>query len=152
KPELHLHFPLSVFGTCTINFGLVTVSWPHPDSANLLFGWCAITALGNLNLNRGGHLILWDLGLVIRFPPGSTILIPSALIKHSNIPIQAGETHYFFVQYSAAGLFQWVRNGSKTDADWHTSATLAERAQRAEEDKRQWEEGTSMFSKWPKDF
>ncbi|KAJ3886728.1 hypothetical protein GG344DRAFT_69418 [Lentinula edodes] len=40
----------------------------------------------------GGHLVLWDLGLVIRFPPGSTILFPSSLITHSTIPIQEGET------------------------------------------------------------
>ncbi|THU90572.1 hypothetical protein K435DRAFT_613407, partial [Dendrothele bispora CBS 962.96] len=117
KPDLRCHFERSVFGTCTVNFGPRTASRPHRDGANLAFGWCAITALGNFDPNKGGHLILWDLGLVIRFPPGSTILIPSALIKHSNIPIQNGETRYSFVQYSAAGLFRWVYNGFKTDAE-----------------------------------
>ncbi|THU89879.1 hypothetical protein K435DRAFT_821259 [Dendrothele bispora CBS 962.96] len=106
KPDLQCHyFKTSVFGTCTVNFGPRMASRPHRDSANLAFGWCAITALGNFNPNKGGHLILWDLGLALRFSPGSTILIPSTLIKHSNIPIQNRETQYSFVQYSAAGLF-----------------------------------------------
>ncbi|KAJ7624191.1 hypothetical protein B0H17DRAFT_1151319 [Mycena rosella] len=52
------------------------------------WGWCSITALGDFDPNKGGHLILWDLRLAIRFPPGSTILIPSALLHHSNVAIQ----------------------------------------------------------------
>ncbi|THV00197.1 hypothetical protein K435DRAFT_657536, partial [Dendrothele bispora CBS 962.96] len=148
KPELRRHFKTSVFGTCTVNFGPRTVSRRHRDGANLSFGWCAITALGNFNPNKGGHLILWDLGLVIRFPPGSTILIPSALITHSNIPVQKGETRYSFVQYSAAGLFRWVYNGFKTDAEWESTSTPGERAQREQERSRRWEDGVRMFSNW----
>ncbi|THU79338.1 hypothetical protein K435DRAFT_697978, partial [Dendrothele bispora CBS 962.96] len=148
KPDLRRHFQTSVFGTCTVNFGPRTVSRPHRDGANLAFGWCAITALGNFDPNKGGHLILWDLGLVIRFPPGSTILIPSALIKHSNIPVQNGETRYSFVQYSAAGLFRWVYNGFKTDAEWESTSTPGERVQRDEERRRRWEDGVRMFSNW----
>jgi len=57
------------------------------DFGNLPYGWCAITSLGPFDPKRGGHLVLWDLQLVIEFPPGSTILIPSAVLQHSNIPI-----------------------------------------------------------------
>ncbi|THU80180.1 hypothetical protein K435DRAFT_585990, partial [Dendrothele bispora CBS 962.96] len=117
NPALHRPFPKSVWATFTVNFGPATVSRPHRDSANLAFGWCAITAFGRFDPDKGGHLILWDLGLMVRFPPGSTILIPSALITHSNTPIQKGETRYSFVQYSAAGLFHWVYNGFRTDED-----------------------------------
>ncbi|KAJ7620521.1 hypothetical protein DFH06DRAFT_1010638, partial [Mycena polygramma] len=42
--------------------------------------------------NLGGHLILWDLNLVIRFPPGSSIFIPSALLRHSNVSALHGAT------------------------------------------------------------
>ncbi|KAJ7055502.1 hypothetical protein C8F01DRAFT_1211582 [Mycena amicta] len=104
-PGLRLPFAGSVFAACTWNF-VTTVCAPHVDFGNLAWGWCAITALGRFNPNRGGHLILWDLRLVIRFPPGSTIFIPSALLLHSNSPIQAGETRSSFVQYSAGGLFR----------------------------------------------
>ena len=57
------------------------------------FGWCAITALEKFNFKWGGHLILWDLhwDLHIDFPPGSTILIPSASLFHGNTAIQTGE-------------------------------------------------------------
>ncbi|KAL0567979.1 hypothetical protein V5O48_014013 [Marasmius crinis-equi] len=60
---------------------------PHRDSKNLAFGWCAITVLGNYNWTKGGHLVLWDLKMVIEFPPGSTIYIPSALVCHFNTSI-----------------------------------------------------------------
>ncbi|KAF9059071.1 hypothetical protein BDP27DRAFT_1239559, partial [Rhodocollybia butyracea] len=95
----------SVFAGVSLNLSPETVTWPHTDNYNLAFGWCAITALGNFDPDRGGHMILWDLGLVIRFPPGSTILIPSALLTHSNIPIQPGEECYSIIQYSSSGLF-----------------------------------------------
>jgi hypothetical protein len=67
------------------------VTFPHLDFANLAWGWCAITALGDFDPDKGGHLILWDLKLIIRFPPGSTILIPSTLIHHSNTSIHPHE-------------------------------------------------------------
>ncbi|KAE9394362.1 hypothetical protein BT96DRAFT_756475, partial [Gymnopus androsaceus JB14] len=111
NPRLRRLFKNSAWAACTVNFGPFSISYPHIDPANLCFGWCAITALGNFDPDRGGHLILWDLGLFIRFPPGATILIPSALLVHSNIPIAAHEEHFSLVQYSSAGLFHWVENG-----------------------------------------
>jgi hypothetical protein len=76
------NFPreVSVFAAATFNFGPATVTFPHTDTLNLVWGWCAITALGAFDPQRGGHLVLWDLCLVIQFPPGSTILIPSAIL------------------------------------------------------------------------
>ncbi|THU84720.1 hypothetical protein K435DRAFT_822624 [Dendrothele bispora CBS 962.96] len=148
NPRLREHFNNNVFASCTVNFGPFTVCRPHTDRANLSFGWCAITALGDFNPDKGGHLILWDLSLIIRFPPGSTILIPSALITHSNVPIQEGETRYSFVQYSAAGLFRWVYNGFKSDVDFEATATSAQSAKREEDRKSRWKKGVGMFSKW----
>ncbi|KAJ7169311.1 hypothetical protein C8R43DRAFT_876463 [Mycena crocata] len=119
-PHLRRLFPeaLSVFAACTFNFGPSTVTFPHIDAANLAWGWCSITALGNFNPDLGGHLILWDLNLVIRFPPGSTIMIPSALLRHSNIAIQQGEKRYSFTQFTAGGLFRWVNNGHRSDKEF----------------------------------
>ncbi|KAF7342717.1 hypothetical protein MSAN_02029600 [Mycena sanguinolenta] len=51
---------------------LRTVTLPHLDFLNLSWGWCFITALGWYDYRRGGHLILWDLRLIIEFPPGAT--------------------------------------------------------------------------------
>ncbi|KAJ7742390.1 hypothetical protein B0H14DRAFT_3515115 [Mycena olivaceomarginata] len=143
---LRWNFVGSVFAACTFNFGPRAICVPHLDFANLSWGWCAITALGDFDPDLGGHLILWDLRLVIRFPPGSTILLPSAIIRHSNVPIQAHKCRSSFVQYTAAGLFRWVRNGFMTDEDFDLSASKEEQAKWDAEHGRRWEEGMKMFS------
>ncbi|KAF8214943.1 hypothetical protein K438DRAFT_1561991, partial [Mycena galopus ATCC 62051] len=140
------NFPGSVFAACTFNFGPCAICAPHIDSANLAWGWSAITALGDFDPDLGGHLILWDLRLVIRFPPGSTILIPSALIHHSNVPIQAHVYRSSFVQYTVGGLFRWVRNGFQTAEAWTASASAQQKAERTAEDARLWDEGVKMYS------
>ncbi|KAJ6524068.1 hypothetical protein DFH09DRAFT_1329595 [Mycena vulgaris] len=146
KPTMRRNFAKSIFAACTFNFGPRAICAPHLDFANLSWWWCAISALGDFNPDLGGHLILWDLCLVIRFPPGSTILLPSALIRHSNVPIRPHEHRSSFVQYTAGGLFRWVRNGFKTDEDWDWSALRKEREERDSESKKRWERGMKMFS------
>lgn len=101
------------FAAATFNVGGRAWTIPHLDYLNLASWFCAITALGTYDSRKGGHLILWELMMVIEFPPGSTIFIPSALITHSNVPISDGE-RTSVVQYSAAGLFRYVHCGYKT--------------------------------------
>ncbi|KAJ7742761.1 hypothetical protein B0H14DRAFT_3607659 [Mycena olivaceomarginata] len=79
----------------------------------------------------GGHLVLWDCKLVIEFPPGCTILIPSAAIYHFNIPIGRKEHRYSFTQYTAGGLFRWVEHDFKTEEEYFVSLS----AEQAEEEK-----------------
>lgn len=146
RPSLRRCFPGSIFAACTFNFGPRAITAPHIDFANLSWGWCAITALGNFDPDRGGHLILWDLKLVIRFLPGSTILLPSALIRHSNVAIQAHEHRCLFTQYTAGGIFRWIRNGFKTDLVYRATASAEELAARETEDAARWEEGMGMYS------
>lgn len=106
------------------NLGPATVCDPHRDGANLSFGICSITALGHFDSERGGHLVLEELELVVEFPPGSTVLIPSAIITHWNTRINKGEKRYSFTQYSAGALFSYVENGMRSnikameDANW----------------------------------
>ncbi|RDB28247.1 hypothetical protein Hypma_001551 [Hypsizygus marmoreus] len=106
---------------------------PHTDHANLAWGWCAITALGDFDPDTGGHLILWDLGLVIQFPPGATILMPSVLLLHSNVEVKEGQTRYSFTQYSAGGLFRWVYNRFCTDKNLLEKATDQKKAKHERE-------------------
>ncbi|KAJ7220951.1 hypothetical protein C8J57DRAFT_1536784 [Mycena rebaudengoi] len=103
----HLSRPFlnGIFRACTFNLGPYTCALGHRDFANLAFGWCAITALGYFDYTKAGHLILWDCKLILEFPPGVTILIPSAAIFHSNIPIADGELRFSFTQYTAGGIF-----------------------------------------------
>ncbi|KAJ3817837.1 hypothetical protein EV361DRAFT_788150, partial [Lentinula raphanica] len=72
---------------------------------------------GSFDYKKGGHLVLWDLKLVIEFPPGSTAIFPSALLKHSNTSIQPSERRYSMTFYSASGLFRWRHNNYMSDKD-----------------------------------
>lgn len=99
-------FDESIWAAAGYNFGPHTITAKHRDFANLPFGICSITALGNYDPTLGGHIVLWDLGLVIEFPPGSTILIPSAAIAHSNTPVACHENRASFTQFTAGGLFR----------------------------------------------
>ncbi|KAK7433620.1 hypothetical protein VKT23_020675 [Stygiomarasmius scandens] len=112
-PSIRFNWATSIFAAATFNFGPQTVSCLHQDYLNYVFGWCAVTALGSFDYHLGGHLILWDLGLVIEFPPGATILIPSAYLKHSNTTIGPGERRYSFTQYTAGGIFRERRRKEK---------------------------------------
>lgn len=145
-PKLKRNFLNSVFACTTFNFGPRTCCFEHRDSGNLAFGWCAITALGDFDPTRGGHLILWDLKLVIEFPPGSTILIPSATIRHSNIAIQQHERRYSFTQYTAGGLFRWVDHGYQTETSYQAGWSKKRKEEEEEENRRRWSKGVSMFS------
>ncbi|KAJ7289612.1 hypothetical protein C8J57DRAFT_1046897, partial [Mycena rebaudengoi] len=63
----------------------------------------------------------------LSFPPGSTILIPSAMIFHSNISIAAkGETLYFFTQYTTGSLFRWVQHRFQSEEEYFDSLTPEE--------------------------
>ena len=103
----------SVFATSTYNFRPRMVCFLHKDSGNLAYGMCTVTALGDFDPKKGGYLVLWECSLAIEFPPGSTILIPSATISHANTAIGTDERRYSFTQYTAGALFRWVENGCK---------------------------------------
>ncbi|KAJ7891620.1 hypothetical protein B0H14DRAFT_2335644, partial [Mycena olivaceomarginata] len=147
---LRRNFAMSAFAAATLNFGPSTVTLPHIDALNLAWGWCAITALGIFDPDAGGHLVLWDLKLVIRFPPGSTILIPSAILRHSNVGIGPNERRYSFTQYSAAGLFRWVSNRFHSDLTVNNTIRDDPLAQAERERARctRWADGVNSFQRW----
>jgi len=146
-PNLKRNFLCSIFACATFNFGPLTITFSHTNQGNLGWGWCSVSALGPFNHLLGSHLILWDLGLVIDFPPGSTILIPSAVIRHSNTTIQDDERRYSFTQYAAGGLFRWVYNGFCSDRDFLAKASKAQKTKRDADRARRWQDGLAMFSK-----
>jgi hypothetical protein len=120
----------------------------HTDYENWAPNFCCVTAIGRFDPTKGGHIVFWNISLAIEFPPGCSILFPSALITHSNIPIQPGEIRYSIVQYSAGALFRWVYNGFKTDKEFFESAT-ADQLNKWEEDKRRrWQDELRLFTKW----
>ncbi|KAJ7018317.1 hypothetical protein C8F04DRAFT_1199101 [Mycena alexandri] len=147
KRYTHLRRPFlnSIWSACTFNLGPRTCCLGHRDFGNLAFGWCAVTALGHYDYTKGGHLILWDCKLIIEFPPGTTILIPSAAIFHSNIPIGVGERRYSFTQYTAGGLFRWIEHGFQSEEAFFSSLSAEERVKEQAEARARWESGASLF-------
>ncbi|KAI9068915.1 hypothetical protein FKP32DRAFT_1587310 [Trametes sanguinea] len=117
-PSLRRPFANSLYPAASFNFGPETVCLEHTDAQNDPCNWCHITALGDYNPDQGGHLVLFDLGLIVRFPPGSSILIPSAIMRHGNIDIREGEKRMSFTQYCAGGLMRWVECGFRTVEDF----------------------------------
>ncbi|KAL0577957.1 hypothetical protein V5O48_004028 [Marasmius crinis-equi] len=116
KP-LKRNFPNSVFSCCTFNFGRNVWTYKHRDFFNWPFGWCFITALGRFDATKGGQLVLWELKLVIDFPAGATVAIPSAVVTHSNIPVAKGDMRSSFTEYSSGLIFRWRENGFRTEKE-----------------------------------
>lgn len=115
--QSHIRLPFpghSAYPTIAVNFGPQTVTLDHTDCSNAPGVPCAITALGNYDADKGGQLYLWDFQIIVRFPPGSTILISSACMRHGNIPISRGERRYSVTQYVPGGLLRWVRYGCRS--------------------------------------
>ena len=116
--EIHRHlrrpFVGSIFSCATFNFGPNVWTFKHRDVLNLAFGWCAVQALGRFDATKGGHLVLWDLKLVVEFLHAALILLPSATVAHSNVPVQPGDERVSFTQFTAGGIFRYVDNGGQT--------------------------------------
>ncbi|KAJ7079410.1 hypothetical protein B0H15DRAFT_787992 [Mycena belliarum] len=144
-PHLRRNFVGSVFSCAAFNFGPNVWTFKHRDDQNLGFGWCAVQAVGPFDPTKGGHLVLWDLKLVVEFPPGATILLPSATVAHSNLPVQAGDKRASFTQYTPGGLIRFVDNGFRTEKD--LAAQDPEEYERMRELKgSRWERGIGLFS------
>ena len=144
-PGLHLIFKNSIFPAASFNMGPGAVTREHTDHANRAAGLCAIFCAGNFNPRTSGHLVLRQLGLVIEFPPGSVILIPSACCVHGNVGLQPGESRVAFTQYAAGGLFRYVDYGFRT---WeHLKEQDPTAAQQFEEVREtRWKEELTLFS------
>ena len=86
------------------------------------------------------------LKLFIEFPPGSTILIPSAPLLHSNCPIGAHETRYSITRYTAGGIWRWLEDGGRTEEDINLNGTAEEQNELRERREGRWEKMLDMFS------
>lgn len=147
-PKLKRIFPSTVFAAASYNLGPRTICFKHTDFGNIPFGWCSVTAFGDYDPTKGGHIILWDCHLVIEFPPGSTILLPSATITHSNVPISAHEMRFSFAQYTAGALVRWVDNGFQRSMDFKASLSKEQLKEWKEKNANRWLLGLSLLPRF----
>lgn len=138
--KLKKNWASNAYPTAAFNFGPQVCCKPHKDSGNSPKTFCAIQALGQFDATRGGHLYLRELGLLIQFPAGATILIPSALLTHGNTPVAPGEVRLSFTQFVPGGLFRYVDNGFRTEVKLRQKSKklynerMAEKAERWKRD------------------
>ncbi|KAK7012196.1 hypothetical protein R3P38DRAFT_2551059, partial [Favolaschia claudopus] len=127
--------PLAHFPCETSNFSAVTFELGGPHRRTNHRGlphtyepgsWSILTALGNYDPTHGGHIILWDLGWVLTFAPGDSILIPAGLIRYSFVAVRPGETRYAMLQWAGSGIRRYFENGERDDTTFATSSTEAE--------------------------
>lgn len=144
-PSLRHIFPRSIFPSAAFNFGPDVWTYRHRDVLNCPFGWCAIQALGSFDPTKGGHLVLWELRRVVEFPPGALVLMPSATITHSNVPVQEGDARASFTQYCAGGLFRYVDNGFRTEKEFEEEDPEGYRLACKLKETR-WKMGIGLFS------
>ncbi|KAG6835186.1 hypothetical protein H0H93_004147 [Arthromyces matolae] len=140
-------FPRSVYPSAAFNLGGRVRTYVHRDTMNLPFGWCCVLALGNFDPDVSAKLILWDAKLIIRFPHGSTIFLPSASITHSNSPIQAGDYRISITQYAPGGLFRWVDNGGRTEKELKAEDPELYEKMQSEKETR-WKYGMTLLPTW----
>jgi hypothetical protein len=134
----------------TFNCGPATVTREHRDSNNLAHGICAIFSGGNFDHTKGGHIILFDLQLVVQFPSGSTALIPSASLAHGNVPIQEGEMRVSFTQYCAGGIMravEWAFQSKEQIKEGKGPEAEALRRRIKERTPGRWQWAMGLFSK-----
>lgn len=97
--------------------------------------WTLVTALGTYSAVRGGHIILWELGLVCCLRPGATVLIPAGVVHYSFVRVRSHETRYSVIQWAGSGIPRWFLNGQNSDADFAVGAS--EEQLQAREQRRQ---------------
>ncbi|KAJ7186911.1 hypothetical protein C8R46DRAFT_879457 [Mycena filopes] len=118
----------SVFSAATVEF-----SGPHLRATNSRHEpttWSILIALGHYSATHGGHIILWDLGLIVGFPSGCCILLPTGLIRYSFVKVRANETRHSIVQWAGPGITRWLQNGKCSDIEFAARASREEHSTR----------------------
>ena len=119
-PDLQRNFARSVFPTASFDFSNGRPCRVHDVHPNGSAGWVALFAGGDFDPTTGGHLYLPQVQLVIEFPPGATILIPSTLV-YGIIPVPEGQTRYTFSQYIPIDVVRYIDNGYRTHKEGATT-------------------------------
>lgn len=132
--------PKLPFMASTVNLGPKTVTSSHYDGKNLATGLCGVMPFGPFDSSRGGHLCLHEAEVILELAPGQVVLIPSAVIKHSNFGVLGEGKRYSITTYTSGHLFAWKDNKGPI----HSLSPDAKQAYLGKRQER-WEEGWGRF-------
>ncbi|TEB29320.1 hypothetical protein FA13DRAFT_1665785 [Coprinellus micaceus] len=141
-PSLSKNWDANTYPCMAINFGPRVRSKTHKDFGNAPQRLCAVQAVGFYDHTKGGHLYIKELNLLIPFPHGSSILLPSALFTHSNTPVAHNEIRLSFTQFVPGGLLRYVHNGFRTEEEILRKSKREYREKMAEKEGR-WKRETA---------
>lgn len=143
---LHLKRPFKrcCYAASQLNFSRASTD-PHLDFMNAFFLCCGIWNGGRFNYKAGGQLIMWNLGIVVEFPPSAGILVPSASVTHANIPIGPEEQRHSITFFTAAGILRWYFNGFMNDNEFLTRASGLQKKDWAQYQTDLWKFGLDML-------
>ncbi|TCD62267.1 hypothetical protein EIP91_007125 [Steccherinum ochraceum] len=132
----------------------------HLDSRDLVFGICAILALGKFDPHHSAQLVLVEPRVIIELGPGDLFLFPSATIRHYSLKMaSAEEERKSFIMYSAGSLFRWIRNNHMVQRERERvehnlpakgpkiKLTKKETEAVAEEGAARWKAGWNLYTK-----
>ncbi|KAJ7631499.1 hypothetical protein B0H17DRAFT_1217865 [Mycena rosella] len=113
-----------VFSCAAFNFGphVWTFAIGHAERPIRLV---PVQSASEFDATRSGHLVLWDLKLAVEFLHGALILLPSATITHSNIPVHLRRHARLFTQFTLAeeDEAEFARMAEAKVADWMGATT-----------------------------
>ncbi|KAJ7223780.1 hypothetical protein C8J57DRAFT_1094141 [Mycena rebaudengoi] len=102
---LEHNFSNSIFPTATANCGPHTSTFEHTDFLNLMNGLCSTSCGGSFDPTTSALFYMCQFNLVIEFLPGTSLLIPSTICSHGNMPLKPGEMQVLFTQYAAGAAY-----------------------------------------------
>ena len=124
-------FPDSVFTTAEFSFGDAG-TYTRRDTQDRFGSVRAITTLGNYDSVVGNWFMYWreEQGdrVALHCPAGTTLLIPTSVVRWAFTAVQKGETRYFFQQSFNAAIGRWADHGGLSDNDFKEKASEEERA------------------------
>jgi hypothetical protein len=129
-PALDSRFSQGIWSGAAWNFPPKAVSVPHRDSNNPHAFPCVVSAGGDFDADVGGMIVLWDLGIFVRFPPTSTVMLTSGDCTHFNVPVRPTESRWSVTQYMAGPLITWVRRRFRKESELTAAEKAEERSAR----------------------
>ncbi|KAG6915875.1 hypothetical protein DXG01_009452 [Tephrocybe rancida] len=100
-----INFQGSTYPAVRFNVGPQTSTvQPYMDCQQECRGLSAMTPIGNYNYKLGGHIVFYELKLIVEVVPGTTLFVPTGLLSYGTMDIQESEERMTITQCFGPGL------------------------------------------------